>query len=63
MKQYDLSISIDKEGTLVREKTSEGITLTEAKLIIATLEEYKQKMLTYVIFNQNVTDLKNQKKQ
>lgn len=62
-KQYDLTILLDESGVAVHEKTSEGVNLTEARLIIAVLEEYKQRMMTYVMFNEQQIDLKNKVKQ
>lgn len=51
-KKYILEIILDKEGTAIHETTSEGVNLYEARLILAILEEYKNKMLSYIIFNQ-----------
>lgn len=51
-KKYTLEIILDQQGTAIHEKTSEGVNLYEARLILAILEEYKNKMLSYILFNQ-----------
>ena len=65
MKTYKLEIVLDDKGLAVHEKTSEGITTTEARQIISVFEEYKTRFIQYIIFlaDQQTTDLKKQTKQ
>ncbi len=52
-KTYSLEIMFDEKlGPVTHEKTSEGIDLIEARLIVSILEEYKQRMMTYIMFSQ-----------
>ncbi len=63
MKEYNLTIVLDEKGGGVREKTTEGLDITDARQVVAILEEYKQRLLGYVINLQSEVDLKNQTKQ
>lgn len=53
MKNYTLSINFDNGQLKVEEKATEGLTLIEARIIVSYLEEYKNKMLTYISFSQD----------
>ena len=60
MKSYTLDIEIEKGIVRIHEKTSEGVNLAEARMIVAVLEEYKTRMMQYIIFNQTEAELKKQ---
>ena len=62
MRTYKLEVIFDENGVGVHEKTNEGLNIVEARIIVAVLEEYKQRMLAYVITSQQETDLKGQSK-
>ncbi len=53
MKTYNLKIAFEERNIGIEEKATEGITIVEARLVVAILEEYKQKMISYIMFSQN----------
>lgn len=53
MKKYTLDIAFQDKNIGVQEKSSEGITVLEARIIVSILEEYKQKMVSFIMFTQH----------
>ena len=53
MKTYNLKIAFQDKNIGVEENPSEGITVLEARIIVSILEEYKQKMVSFIMFTQH----------
>lgn len=53
MRKYILEIGFQEKNIGVKETASEGVTVIEARLIVSILEEYKQKMVSYIMFTQH----------
>lgn len=58
---YRLEIFLtEKNGSFAHEEVNGLQDIDQAKLIVATLEEYKQKILTFIMINQESVETKPQ---
>lgn len=62
MKQYKLTIYLDEKTGLAVHEEADPITAYDARLIISALEEYKQRLLGYIMINEQHQDLKKEAK-
>jgi hypothetical protein len=57
MKTYTIELAVNNYDVGIHEKTSEGFTLSEMRLIIAELELIKQRMINEIVKRQEVLTL------
>lgn len=57
MKTYTIELAVNNYEVGIHEKTSEGFTLSEMRLIIVELDIIKQRMLNEIVKRQELMDL------
>lgn len=58
--KYTLEIYIDPKAGLVAHEIADTLNDVEARIVISYLEEYKQRVLTFLMLHQQNSEMKKQ---